>query len=287
MNKGTNQKFTFDEVFQSEPNCAQSERVQLYFQGLLSEAEKQGMEKHLHSCAHCASFLADLEESETAISNVVLDAKKADKIFKQNRKRINERLDQRYPTAIPEKPFWTMFQIPAYVTVLAVVLMSLMIYPAYRSLVLTGKVDKLERQLELAKQQPTNLGPYQQQIQALHEERDRLLQPELAVSSIHPVRMERAPDDQLIDVIFSDAARTFSVVLSLPAGDFEHYRLDISKQNDVLWRRELPALHGTSLVSIQLRAGYFKPGSYKLHVYGKIGERENAISQFQLRIQHR
>lgn len=287
MNKRTNEKFTFDEVFDSESNCTQSERVQLYFQGLLSGSEKQEMEKHLQSCDYCATILADLDECETALNNIALDAKKADKIFNQNRKQIAELLDKRYGLATPPKPFWTSFQIPAYVTLLAIVLMSIMIYPSYRSLILTGKVDRLEKQLQLAKQQAIDLDPYQKQIKTLTAERDRLLQPELATSSIYPVRIERASENQIIDVIFSDPARTFSVVLSLPPGDYEHYLLNISQQDKLVWEREFPALPGSSLVSINLRSGYFQPGSYRLHVYGKIGESETEISQFQLRIQHR
>jgi hypothetical protein len=283
MNKPTNEKFTYDEVFRSASNCDQTERVQLYFLRLLSESENQEVEKHLQFCDHCANILADLEESETALTNVVLDAKKADKIFDLTRKQINERLDPRFNPTFHQRSFWTSFQIPAYVTVLAIVLMSLLIYPSYRSLLLTGKVEKLEKELELAKQQPK----IPKQLETITEETSASLQPELSSSAIYPVRTERSSENQIIDVIFSDAAKTFSVVLSLPAGDFERYLVKISQAGKSVWQKEFPSLSTSSMVSVNLKAGYFQPGNYKLHVYGKIGEIETEISQFQLRIRHR
>ncbi|MCI0416476.1 zf-HC2 domain-containing protein [bacterium] len=285
MNKRTTEKFTFDEVFHPEPDCDQAETAHSYFQGLLSEAEKQEFQSHLQVCAHCPIILADLEECETAVTSVVLDSSRTDKIFDQNQKRLFKGDVQ--STTTQAKPFWASFQIPAYMTAFAVVLICLMIYPSYRSLILTGQVEKLEHELQLTKQLSGNLSSYQKQIETLNNERASLLEPAVSASAIYPVRTERDSEKKIIDVIFGDTDKTFSVVLSLPAEDLERYLLKIYQLEKLIWQKEFPAFPGSFLVSVNLRAGYFSPGNYRLYVYGKTGEMETEISQFQLRIQHR
>src|SRR5262245_25424247 len=146
MNNNQNdQRFQYHEIFGKETNCDRTNSLHQYFEGTLPENQQKEFRKHLADCDSCAKLLAELQEAETAAHDTILDANQADKIFSQNRASFQEQLKEKYGV-VTLPPKWN-FRIPNYASAMLMVLIAVLIYPAYRSFVLDQQVTQLTEEL--------------------------------------------------------------------------------------------------------------------------------------------
>jgi hypothetical protein len=269
--------FTFQDVFPKGSECTRQNDVFRYFQNLVSENEARSFEQHLTDCSCCAGLLADLDETNCAADATMIDAGKADQIFSQTKAKLEDRLG--VPSrALHIPPPARSFHIPAYVNLLLIGLVAALIYPSYKSLVLNNEVTELKKQLAAEKESP-DVPPqnieelkqnYEQQIQKLSDERSRMLQPDLSGSAVYAVRTERSASSQTINVPFG-TQQTFNIVFSVPA-DYKSYVVEIFNDGNQVWQKEItvaaPADSPSALISINLKADYFRDGLYRLKISG-------------------
>jgi hypothetical protein len=276
--KRLSQEYSFHDVFGTSENCDQAETLYEYFQDSLSKKDQEKFEQHLGDCSICAQMLSQLSESVRVTDRTVLDAEKADKIFRQNRVQIEEMLNQKYGTGSPLVPVARKFRLPANVNAMLVLLVFLLIYPSYRSFVLEREVTRLQHEIanlpkQTAAPQVKPLGPVVSQPP----------EPVLSPSLVFPVRAERDAEQKTIRITF-DENQTFALLFSLPADNFDRYVLEIDRQNRNIWRKEIPALHDVTshLISITLHSGYFQQGEYQLYISGKEGANTTQLAIYKL-----
>ena len=266
--KPASQEYSFQDVFRTKENCDQTEILYEYFQDLLSKEDQESFEQHLTGCSICAQLLAELDESERVSGRTVVDAEKADKIFRQNRAQIEEMLDKKYGAASPVVPVARKFPFPAYVNAMLVLLVVLLIYPSYRSFVLEREVTRLQHEMaNLPQQTPAPAGP---QVQPPGPAVSQAAEPVVSPSLVFPVRAERDAEQRTIRIPFDEEHQTFTLLFSLPSDNFERYVLEIERQNQNIWRKEIQTVRGetSQLTSVTLHSGYFHEGEYQLRISG-------------------
>jgi hypothetical protein len=289
--------FTFQDVFPKGSECTRQNDVFRYFQNLVSEDEARSFEQHLTDCSCCAGLLADLDETNSAADATIIDAGKADQIFSQTKAKLEDRLG--VPSrAVHIPPPARSFHIPAYVNLLLIGLVAALIYPSYKSFVLNNEVTELQKQLSAEKSKVGGVSQqevdalkqnYENQIQNLNEERSQMLQPDLSGSAVYAVRTERSASSQTINVPFG-TQQTFNIVFSVP-GDFKSYAVEIFSDGNQVWQKEItvaaPADSPSALISINLKAEYFKDGVYRLKISG-VDKQKNPmqLDEFKLKVSH-
>lgn len=289
--------FTYQDVFpETNSECNKLNDVFRYFENLLTEDEGRSVEQHLKDCSYCAGVLADLDETNRAAEATMIDAGKADQIYSQTRAKLEDRLGVPSRTLhIP--PPSRSFHIPAYVNLLLIGLVAALIYPSYKSVVLNNEVTELKKELAAEKERPDfppqNIEAlkqnYEKQIQSLNDERSRMLQPDLSGSAVYAVRTERSASTQTINVPFG-TQQTFNIVFSVP-GDFKSYVVEIFNDGNQVWQKEItvaaPADSPSALISINLKADYFKDGVYRLKISG-VDKQKNPtqLDEFKLKVSH-
>src|SRR5262245_61980555 len=276
--------FTYQDVFPEGSNCNRHDDVFRYFEKLLSEDEARTFEEHLKDCSHCGSLLAELDETSRAAEATMIDAGRAEQIFSQTRKKLEDRLG--VPSnAVHIPPPARSFHIPAYVNILLIGLVAALIYPSYKSFVLDNEVTELKK--ELAAEKSKSGVPqqdiealkqnYEKQIQDLNDERSKLLQPDLSGSAVYAVRNERSANSQTITVPFGKQ-QTFNLVFSVPAGDFKNYLVEIFDDGKQTWQNEITVTpqpdSPSALISINLKSDYLKDGVYRLKISGIDGKND-------------
>jgi hypothetical protein len=295
------QSLSYQELFATEENdCFQTNDVFEYFQGILPESAKGDLEAHLAVCPSCATHLSELQQMERADSSTKLDSRESKRIFNQNLIKLRGMMDrqlgiqERTPSGIFDRFFQT-FSLPAYANALAIFLLALLLYPAYKGFILDNEVSRLQHELTIAKstnqpQDPSILKEsYEKKMQALQQKERDLQQPMLSASQVFPARAERG-DSQIIRVNFDKNHQSINLVFSVPPFEFRDCRLEIQQENHLLWQAVvLPqALNESSseLISVTLQANYFPEGNYTLKIFGD-GEKGKALlTEYKLQIQN-
>jgi hypothetical protein len=275
MNSKRNEQFRFHDVFGKEKDCGRTDTLYQYIEGSLSKSEQEEFQTHLRDCDNCSALLAELQEGESVGQNMVLDARKADKIFSENRTKIQHWLNDKYRVSTLPPPLWN-FRIPAYANAMLILLIAILAFPAYQSFVLKQQVtqltDELDRQRISRPQQkpPDHTQPL-------------VTEPEVSPSLLYPVRVERDTAAKTISISFEKNG-TFTVLFSLPPEDFQNYTVEILKESQTIWQSQVTAFVGepSKLISVQLHKEYFQEGKYDLKIFGNHGETKTLLSQFKL-----
>jgi hypothetical protein len=291
--------FTYQDVFpETNSECNRQNDVFRYFENLLPQDEARSFEEHLTDCFHCAGLLADLDDTNRAADATMIDAGKADQIFSQTRARLEDRLGVRSRTPLHIPPPAKSFHIPAYMNLLLIGLVAALIYPSYKSFVLNNEVTELKKELSAEKSKSVGVSQqqvdalkqnYEKQIQSLNEERSQMSQPDLSGSAVYAVRTERSASNETINVSFG-TQQTFNVVFSVPA-DFKIYAVEILDDGNQIWQRGITvqpqADSPSALISINLKADYFKDGVYRLKISG-LDKQNNStqLDEFKLKVSH-
>lgn len=296
--------FSYQDVFpEKDLNCNRHDDVFRYFENLLSEDEARSFEQHFKDCSMCAGLLAELDETNRAAVATMIDAGKAEQIFAQTKTALEERLgvtSRSKQQPMIHIPPAKSFSIPAYVNILLIGLTAALIYPSYKSFVLNSEVTELKKELNAEKsksgipQQEIEAlkQNYEKQIQNLNEERSKLLQPDLSGSAVYSVRMERsAATIQTINVPFGKQQQTFSLVFSVPSADFKSYLVEIYDDGSQIWQNEITVTSQpespSALISINLKADYFKQGIYRLRISGLDNKNQpSQLDEFKLKVTH-
>lgn len=280
MKKNEVERFTFDEVFGENPTCERQTELFRYFEGRLPADAEKTYHQHLAGCSTCAGRLAELQLEQKATEGLSLDPEQTKRIFNANRVRLTAALDVKYPGE-QRVNFWQSFRLPAYANAMLMIVIAVLIYPAYRSFV-------LERDLTLARTQLTdqesanvrNAG----EIQRLNEEKQALAQPSLSGSAIYAARRERDAGQQKIDVQFNSQQRSFNLVFALPPEAMQFCVVDIVSGSKILWHSETPIEGMNPTVSVHLESAFFAPGDYLLRISGKNGSAVDGITEYKLKI---
>jgi hypothetical protein len=272
-NSQRDERFHFQDVFGKETNCDRTNTLYEYFEGVLPQNEQSDFQKHLLDCDPCAKLLAELHEASAAAQNTLLDAHQADRIFSENRAKIQKRLTEKYPAVILPKS-WN-FRIPVYANAMLIVVIGLLVYPAYRSFVLNQEVVQLNDQLNDLKSQkkpPANTQPAN-------------VEPVISPSLLYSARIERDTSAKTIRIDFKKSL-TFTLLFSLPPEDFQNYSVEIIRENQNIWQNQISAVgeDSSQLISIQLQKEYFQQGKYDLKIYGNREQTKTLLSQFELTI---
>jgi hypothetical protein len=304
--KAGNQTVSFDELFgKGGESCQRKDELFRYFQDLLSEEDAEKFEKHLSVCSQCARELAELQETETAATKIVLDSARAEQIFDRNLVRLQSSLDQKYgktnqelaadsPGALDR--FFKVFSLPAYANALVILLLAILIYPSYKGFILDKETEKLRSELRIERArnsaEPVEIGQmkqeYEKQIQNLEEERRNLLQPTLSSAGVYSVREERGAQTQTINLEFSPHQRNFNLLFSAPVGDYKSYKIEILDDQQSVWKDEVSPQAGanstSALISVNLRAEYFQKTSYRLQISGIGKEGPKLLAAYKLKV---
>jgi hypothetical protein len=272
--KPQNQKFTFTEIFTTETSCDRSDRLYANFQGLLSPEEQEAFEKHLSTCTTCTKLLAELEESKLAAENTVLDAEQADRIFRINRSKIEDRLNRRFGIQQRTIPWMERLRFPAYLNAMMLVALAILIYPAYRGFVLDQQVARLQGELtvEKARQPKPGVAPVPNPPE-----------PAVSPSFVYSVRNERGANENTIRIAFTETQKTFTLVFSVQAEEYTGILLEISQSTKTVWQSKSPLK--SNLVSLNIHANDFSPGAYTLNIYGVSGSDKSQITTYKLLIE--
>jgi hypothetical protein len=278
--KRLSQEYSFHDVFSTKENCGQTETLYEYFQELLSKEDQERFEQHLAGCSICAQTLSELSESERVTDRTVLDAEKADKIFRQNRVQIEEMLNKKYGTGSPVAPVAWKFRLPVYANATLVLLVGLLIYPSYRSFVLEREVTRLQHEIaNLPKQtQAPQVNPVEPVVSQPPE-------PVVSPSLVFAIRAERDTEQKTIRIPFEDN-QSFTLLFSLPSDNFDRYVLEIDRKNRNIWRKEIRAVRdeASQLISVTVHSEYFQEGEHQLRITGKQGARMIKLTGFKLMI---
>ena len=94
-------------------------------------------------------------------------------------------------------------------------------------------------------------------------------EPVVSPSLVFPVRAEREAEQKTIRITF-DENQTVALLFSLPSDNFERYVLEIDRQNQNIWRKEIQAVPGeaSQLTSVTLHSGYFQKDEHQLKIFG-------------------
>jgi hypothetical protein len=277
-NNKRSEQFRFHDVFSKEEDCNRTDSMYQYFDGFLSQNEQEQFRKHLQDCDKCSGLLVELQEAESAGLNTVLDATKADKIFSENRTKIQNWLNEKYHVAKLPQPIWN-FRIPSYANAMLIVLIAILAFPAYQSFVLKQQVTQLTEVLDREK----SIRPHQQKPP--DRTQPSVTEPEVSPSLLYPARIERDTATKAISVSF-EKNQTFTLLFSLPPEDLQNYSVEIQKQDQTIWQNQMAASGDESsrLISVQLHKEFFQEGKYELKIYGNNGETKTLLSQFKLTI---
>lgn len=281
--------FTFEEVFVSDDGCGREKELARYFEGRCSSEEEKLFAEHLKGCGPCARTLAAWQAEESAAQNEVLDPVEAKKILEKNRMRLRAVLDVKYPAERPAAAFLRGFKVPAYVHALTLVLLVLLVYPAYRSFVLDREVERMQADLAAERSKAGSADKelrqsYERENRQLKEERIQLTAPALSGSAVYSADLERGGGKKSIDVRFDAQARRVNLVFALPEGDFDSVMMEIQSGTAAVWREEARVDRAVRVVSLYLQAEYFKSGAYTLRISGKSHESTTLAAVYELRI---
>jgi hypothetical protein len=298
MNRPQKTTFSFQDVFpDADFSCNREEEVFQYFQRLLSDKDTEAFELHLKNCPLCASRLADLYEANEAGESTSIDARKAEEIFQKTLTKLQDRLgvttENTKLYALPS----TRFTVPAYVNLILIGLVAALIYPSYKSYVLDKEVSKLQDELTIERSK--NVPPpavnyeemkknYEEQIQSLNEEREKLSRPDLSGSAVYSIRSERGSEKETIPVQFNENSKAFTLVFSVQNADFKTYLVEILQNEQPVWQDDISltdqvASQG-SLISIILKSESLKDGNYKLRISGNTKTGSVVLNEFKLQV---
>lgn len=277
--------FSFTEVFQNSNHCYRETDVHRYFEGRLSAEDERSFEQHLASCDDCAGKLAALQTVEQAAENTVLDSDQANRIFSKNRTRLQAALDVKYPVGMSTAPsFFGAFRLPPYANALLMLLVAVLVYPAYRSFVLDSQLERTQGELAAEKSKTPPLNLNSKELQGLKEENRRLTEPSLSGSAVYSARPERDADQKMITVRLTDRDPNFNLVFALPPADFESYAVDIAQGSSTVWQKQIPSEATGGLISVYLQASSIKPGNYVLRIKGLKGGQSNDVAEYKLKV---
>jgi cell division protein FtsL len=304
MNKENNH-FTFDELYGNKQNhCEYGENgVFEYFEDQLLEEDRQKFEQHLTACSQCPAKLAALQDMELAVLKTELDSDEANRIFTQNRAKIETYLNQKYPSAKPQPSqeegifsrFFRIFAMPGYANAMVVALLLVLIYPAYKSMQLNQEVTRLRSDLneEKARNSASSASvteaakAFEKQIQELQEQQQTLMAPTLSASVVQAARTERSGETETITVPFSTAQRSFNILFSVPSHQ-EAYQVQIIQNEKVVWEEQFHPSQSADaanvLISMNLRAGYLAEGTYHLVISGIGKGGSSKLATYRLKI---
>lgn len=238
----------YSEVFDEAGSCIHDAELLLYFQQLLSAEKKKLFEEHLKECSLCSAALLELEEMEAA-PDVGSELPDQD-FYRLERSRLRESLQGEFP--VREAHFsWLVrtFSFSPAVNAVMIVLILLLLYPAYRFFV---------------------------------RDADLIPEPELSITVIRPIRLQRSAQIETIDLTFNREQRSASIVLSLPLEDYSSFAVEISKAQKTVWQQEIHPHNST--ISLILYRDYFQDGAYQLRVLGLSNTGKILLSQFTLNI---
>ena len=277
--KRLNQEYSFQDVFKTKESCDQTEILYEYFQDSLSKEAQERFEQHLAGCSICAQNLAELSESEREMERTILDAEKADRIFRKNRVQIEEMLNKKYGASSPSVPVAWKFRLPVYANAMLVLLLVLLIYPSYRSFVLEREVTKLRQELA---NRPKQTAPQTPQRKPPEPAVSQPSEPVISPSLVFSVRAARTAEQKAIRINF-DENQTLALLFTLPE-NFDRYVLEIERQNRNIWRKEIQAVPGeaSQLISVTLHSGYFQKDEHQLKISGLKGARMTQLAVYKL-----
>lgn len=300
--EGAHQRFSFEDLFRQEKTeCNRSNDLLGYFENQLPESQKHEFEEHLGNCSICVRNLVALQETEADGRDTLLDHSRAAAIFEQNRVKIERYLDRKYGRKSFEKAatgnvfsrFFDAFSLPGYANAAVIALVIVLLYPSYKSLVVEREVNRLQNELAVEKSRQTAAmqtaeqmkGNYEKQIQDLQKERGQLREPTLSPSMVLPARTERSTQSKSIQVAFNEKQPNFSIVFPVPETDFESYLVEVYQNENRIWQQEVKAASFTkasSLISVNLNAGYLKDGKYILKLSGTSSEGISVLAEYKL-----
>lgn len=306
MNKDAkNHRFSFHELFREEgKSCPHQDELFQYFQNLIGEEEQQKFERHLTSCSLCASQLAELQETATATTSLVLDSSVAEKILEQNRKKFENFLDEKFEEEVSKDStrrsgrFFKVFSFPGYANALVIALLLVLLYPAYQGFVLKDDVERLRNELgsekSKARVSPEDLSlmkeTYEKQIQTLKEERSVPIEPTLSPAGVYAVREERDGHLETISLNFNDRQKNYNLVFSVPAMGSRSSRVEILQDGKSIWKDEVTPLASadstSGLISVNLPAEYLKGNSYRLMISAIEKDGVKPLAEYKLKVTH-
>src|SRR5262249_42728869 len=142
---------------------------------------------------------------------------------------------------------------PIYLNVMLLLLIAAMIYPAYRSVLLS-------------------------------KERKMLQEPSLSGTVLYAARTERDANVPTIQVHFDQKNRTYNLTFALPPGDFQIFEVDILAGWKDVWHGEISLAGSPPMISVHLRADYFTTGAYVLRISGKKDNTTQVVATYNLAI---
>jgi len=292
--KGKVENFEFRDLFAEENSCAQEIELYRYHQQLLGDDARKSFETHLKNCTICAQQLFALQTAEDTAQSTSLDPEQAHRIFERTHAKLREHLDTKYPEKKGSIPFWEnwirVFQFPAYANAFLLLVIALLIYPAYRGFILNQETNRLQQQLAAQSQQKPAENTqawkeqYDKQIAELNQEKQAFLQPQISDSELHSVRTERSGEIERIRITFDETKKTSNLVFALPPSDFESYSVRILKNDLTVWQKNEARFAPNALISLQLHSQYLKDGEYLLQIDGKKGNDVQTLAQYKLQI---
>jgi hypothetical protein len=248
-NKKEKSRFSYSDVFHEAGSCSHDEELLLYFQRLLSDEKKLRFEQHLNECSICSASLQDLEEMQ---STTEFDGEQAkeEEFFRLERNRLRKSFlaeNTRRELAVPW--FTRTFSFPPALSAAMVALILLLSYPAYQFFL---------KKPELS------------------------MRPELTSTVILPIKLQRSPQMETIELSFNKDQRSASIVFSLPLVDYSSFAVEISKGAKPVWQEKVQTKN--SRISLILHRNYFEGGVYELSVFGLSDTERVLLSRFTLNI---
>jgi hypothetical protein len=241
-------RFSFSDVFHEAVSCSHDEELLLYFQRLLSDEKKSRFEQHLNECSICSASLQDLQEME---STTEFDGEqtKEEEFFRLERNRLRKSFQNENSRNELTAPWYTRtFSVPLALSAAMAALILLLCYPAYKFFMGMPGLS---------------------------------MKPELTSTVILPIKLQRSPQVETIEVTFNKDKRSASIIFSLPLVDYSSFAVEISNGK--------PAWHEVihpkdSRISLILHRDYFESGAYKLSVFGLSDTERILLSRYNLNV---
>ena len=263
-----------DDDFAERLRDAENDLVDAYVRGELSGETLASFKSHYLNSARRKNKVTFAETLRDILTAQPEPIEKEDKVIRQ------DRVSSNYVTSSPKIPFAWKFRVPTYANAMLVLLVLLLIYPSYRSFVREREVETLQHKVaNPPKETATPEAPRVEPAVSQPSE------PVVSPSFVFPVRAERGEEQKIIRITF-DENQTYNLLLSLPSDHFDRYELEIDRQNQNIWRKEIQAVSGetSQLTSLTLHSGFFQEGEYELKISGKQGERRTQLTVNKLMI---
>lgn len=166
-----------------------------------------------------------------------------------------------------------------YLNAFLLVVIAVLIYPAYRSTVLDGQLEQLQNNAKPLKDRTTPRieGPA---IPGRPE-----AAPMLSHAKIYQLHLRRGSgDENEIELAFDEVSQSYTLIFAVPPNDFDSFEVGIVRNGRVVWRSNVRATrkNGSQLISVQLKAPYFQDGQYSLQILGRSAQQQTKFQPYKL-----